>query len=58
MPEWCPQHYTSVENTYCIGSALVALVALYIFEPEEFLVVCVLQCFALHLLAPYPITNS
>jgi hypothetical protein len=47
-----------VENTYHIGSALVALVAVDIFEPEEFLVVCVVQCFALHLLAPYPNTNS
>jgi cell division protein FtsL len=46
-----------------IGSALVALVAVDIFEPEEFsvvcvvqcfaLLVCVVQCFALHLLAPH-----
>lgn len=41
-----------------IGSALVALVAVDIFEPEEFSVVCEVQCFALHLLAPYPNTNS
>ena len=47
MPEWCLQHFTSVENTYCIGSALVALVAVDTFEPEEFWVVCVVQCFAL-----------
>jgi len=40
-----------------IGNALVALVVVNIFEPE-FLVVCVVQCFALHLLAPYPNTNS
>jgi hypothetical protein len=43
---------------HCIGSALIALVAVDIFEPEEFLVVYVVQCFALHLLAPYPNTNS
>jgi len=41
-----------------IGSSLVALVAVNIFEPEEFLMVCVVQCFALHLLSPYPNTNS
>jgi hypothetical protein len=57
IPEWCLQHCTSVENTYRIGSALVALVAVDIFEPEEFSAVCVVQCFALHLLAPYPNTN-
>jgi len=58
MPEWCLQHCISVENTCCIGSAPVALVAVDIFEPEELSVVCVVQCFALHLLAPYPNTNS
>jgi len=41
-----------------IGSSLVGLVAVNIFEPEEFSVMCVVQCFALHLLAPYPNTNS
>jgi hypothetical protein len=41
-----------------IGSALVGLVAVDIFEPEEFSVVCVVQWFALHLLAPHPNTNS
>lgn len=51
------QHCTSVKNTYCIESALVASVAVDIFEPEEFSAVSVVQCFALHLLVPFPTTN-